>query len=150
MQVKNNYQMEWKVKSRHGIPIEEGVGVFNGDMGIIKEISTFSETLTVEFDDGREAEYTFGQLDELEPAYAVTIHKSQGSEYPAVIIPLLSGPKMLLNKNILYTAITRAKKCVTLIGNEAVFYEMAQNESEQKRYSGLRERLIELEEKENG
>ncbi len=144
MQIKNNYQMEWKVKSSHGVTIEEGIGVFNGDVGIISQINSYSESLTVAFDDGREAEYPFHQLDELELAYAVTIHKSQGSEYPAVILPLLSGPKMLLNKNILYTAITRAKKCVTLIGNEAVFYEMSQNESEQKRYSGLQNRLKEL------
>lgn len=148
MQIKNNYQMEWEIKSSHGVVVDKGIGVFNGDMGIIKLINRFSETVTVLFDDGRETEYSFKQLDELELAYAITIHKSQGSEYPAVLIPLLGGPKMLLNKNILYTAITRARKCVTLIGNESVFYEMSQNENQQKRYSGLKNRLLEqMEEK---
>ena len=115
MQVRNNYQLEWEIRGRYGIPIEKGVGVFNGDTGIIKTINEFAETAEVEFEDGRWAEYSFKQLDELELAYAVTIHKSQGSEYPAVIIPLLSGPRMLMNRNLLYTAVTRARKCVTVV-----------------------------------
>ena len=144
MQVRNNYQLEWEIRGRYGIPIEKGVGVFNGDTGIIKTINEFAETAEVEFEDGRWAEYSFKQLDELELAYAVTIHKSQGSEYPAVIIPLLTGPRMLMNRNLLYTAVTRARKCVTLVGDEKAFYNMEANVNEQKRYSGLRDRLEEL------
>lgn len=143
MQTKNNYQLEWEVRSRFGLSIDKGMGIFNGDMGIIREINDFAETMTVEFDEGRMVDYSFKLLDELELAYAITIHKSQGSEYPAVVIPLLSGPMMLLNRNLLYTAVTRAKKCVTLVGNDATFYEMVANTSQQKRYSGLRNRLLE-------
>ena len=121
--------------------MDKGTGVFNGDMGIIREINDFSETMTVEFDEGRQVEYPYKLLDELELAYAITIHKSQGSEYPAVVIPLLSGPAMLMNRNLLYTAVTRARHCVTLVGNEATFYGMVRNTSQQKRYSGLRARL---------
>ena len=128
MQVRNNYQLEWEIRGRYGIPIEKGVGVFNGDTGIIKTINEFAETAEVEFEDGRWAEYSFKQLDELELAYAVTIHKSQGSEYPAVIIPLLSGPRMLMNRNLLYTAVTRARKCVTVVGSEETFRDMIRNE----------------------
>ena len=144
MQIKNNYQAEWKVRSRYNIPIEKGLGVFNGDMGLVREINTFSETLTVEYEEGRMVEYPFKELDQLELAYAITIHKSQGSEYPAVIIPLLTGPRMLMNRNLLYTAVTRARKCVTLVGDEKAFYNMEANVNEQKRYSGLRDRLEEL------
>lgn len=137
MQIKNNYQLEWEVRSRYGLAIDKGMGVFNGDMGIIKEINEFAETLTVEFEEGRMVEYSFKLLEELELAYAITIHKSQGSEYPAVVIPLLNGPKMLMNRNLLYTAVTRARKCVTIVGDETVFAEMEENISEQIRYSGL-------------
>ncbi len=144
MQIKNNYQAEWEIRSRYGIPVEKGLGVFNGDMGIVREINTFAGELTVEFEEGRMVAYSFKQLDELELAYAITIHKAQGSEYPAVVIPLLGGPKMLMNRNLLYTAVTRARKCVTLVGDERTFYKMVQNESEQRRYTGLRERLEEL------
>lgn len=144
MQIKNNYQVEWEVRSRYNIPIEKGLGVFNGDMGLVREINTFSETLTVEYEEGRMVEYPFKELDQLELAYAITIHKSQGSEYPAVIIPLLTGPRMLMNRNLLYTAVTRARKCVTLVGDEKAFYNMEANVNEQKRYSGLRDRLEEL------
>ena len=143
MQTKNNYQLEWEIKSRFGLPIDKGMGIFNGDTGIIREINDFSETLTVEFDEGRMVEYSFKLLEELELAYAMTIHKSQGSEYPAVVIPLLSGPQMLMNRNLLYTAVTRAKKCVTLVGDEETFAAMIQNTSQQKRYSGLCDRLKE-------
>ncbi len=138
MQIKNNYQAEWEIRGKYGIPVEKGVGIFNGDMGIIREINTYAESMSVEFDEGRFVEYSFKQLEELELAYAITIHKSQGSEYPAVVIPLLAGPRMLMNRNLLYTAVTRARKCVTLVGMPQVFYQMVDNEFEQKRYSNLR------------
>lgn len=143
MQIKNNYQLEWEIRGLYGIPVEKSVGVFNGDTGIIKEINTFAETITVEFDERRFVEYSFKQLEELELAYAITIHKAQGSEYPAVIIPLLSGPKMLMNRNLLYTAVTRARKCVTLVGDEKVFAEMENNKMEQSRYTTLDLRIKE-------
>ena len=144
MQIKNNYQLEWEICSKYGIAIDKGMGVFNGDMGIIRKINAYQEVVTVEFDECKMVDYTFKQLDELELAYAITIHKSQGSEYPAVVIPLLTGPKMLMNRNLLYTAVTRAKKCVTLVGNDATFHQMIENASEQKRYTGLKERLEEV------
>ena len=144
MQIKNNYQLEWEVRGRYGITADKGTGVFNGDMGVIKEINLFAELLTVEFDEGRCVEYSFKQLEELELAYAITIHKAQGSEYPAVVIPLLTGPRMLLNRNLLYTAVTRARRCVTIIGSETTFRAMVENESEQSRYSGLRDRIREV------
>ena len=144
MQVKNNYQIDWETRGAYGIPIDKGQGIFNGDMGIIREINTFAEQMTIEFDDGKFVEYPFTQLEELELAYAVTVHKSQGSEYPAVIIPLLSGPQMLMNRNLLYTAVTRAKSCVTVVGSEAVFNQMIDNTFEQKRYTTLKERIREL------
>ncbi len=143
MQVKNNYQLEWEIRTKYGIPIEKGTGIFNGDTGIIEEINDFAETMTISFDEGKKIEYSFKNLEELELAYAITIHKSQGSEYPAVVIPLLTGPRMLMNRNLLYTAVTRAKKCVTIVGNEETFEMMIQNNSEQKRYSGLKDRLTE-------
>ena len=143
MQIKNNYQLEWEVRDRYGIPVDKGTGVFNGDIGFIREINTFAETVTVEFDDRRMVEYDFKLLDELELAYAVTIHKSQGSEYPAVLIPLLAGPKMLMNRNLLYTAVTRAKKCVTLVGSDEVFAQMVANKMQQSRYTSLKNRLQE-------
>ncbi len=143
MQIKNNYQLEWEVRSRYGLAIDKGTGIFNGDMGIIQKISEYQETVSVEFDEGRLVEYSFKQLDELELAYAITIHKSQGSEYPAVVIPLLAGPKMLMNRNLLYTAVTRAKRCVTLVGSDVAFKEMIANVSEQKRYTGLKDKLKE-------
>lgn len=145
MQVKNNYQLEWEIRSKYGLAIDKGMGIFNGDTGIIKSISAYQEIMAVEFDEGRTVEYSFKQLDELELAYAITIHKSQGSEYPAVVIPLLTGPRMLMNRNLLYTAVTRAKKCVTLVGNDATFQGMIANVSEQKRYTGLKDRLRALE-----
>ena len=146
MQIRNNYQLEWEIRGNYGIPVEKGVGVFNGDTGILRSINDFAETAEVEFEDGRHAEYSFKQLEELELAYAITIHKSQGSEYPAVVIPLLSGPKMLLNRNLLYTAVTRARKCVTVVGSEETFAEMIRNEKQQKRFSSLDIRIRELEE----
>ena len=148
MQVKNNYQLEWEILGRYKIPVDKGVGVFNGDTGIMTEINEFAETATVEFEDGRQAQYSFKQLEELELAYAVTIHKSQGSEYPAVILPILSGPRMLMNRNLLYTAVTRARKCVTVVGSENTFAEMIRNEKQQQRYSSLDRRIRELDEAE--
>ena len=145
MQIKNNYQLEWEVRDRYGIPVEKGTGVFNGDIGFIREINTFAETLTVEFDDKRMVEYDFKQLDELELAYAITVHKAQGSEYPAVLIPLLAGPKMLMNRNLLYTAVTRARKCVTVVGSEEVFAQMIANRLQQNRFTSLKDRLMEWE-----
>ena len=146
MQIRNNYQMEWEIRGRYGIPIEKGIGIFNGDTGILRTINEFAETAEVEFEDGRWAEYSFKQLEELELAYAITIHKSQGSEYPAVVIPILSGPKMLLNRNLLYTAVTRARKCVTVVGSEETLREMIRNEKQQQRYSSLDQRICEMEE----
>lgn len=143
MQTKNNYQLEWEICTKFGLTVDKGMGIFNGDMGIIKEINDFAETMTVEFDEGRKVEYSYKLLDELELAYAITIHKSQGSEYPAVVIPLLNGPSMLMNRNLLYTAVTRARKCVTLVGNDTTFNQMIQNTSQQKRYSGLCDRIRE-------
>lgn len=144
MQIKNNYQMEWEICNRYGIPVETGSGVFNGDMGIIREINDYAELLTVEFDEGKRIEYSFKQLEELDLAYAITIHKSQGSEYPAVVIPMFSGPRMLMTRNLIYTAVTRARACVCLVGLPEIFRTMAGNCSEQKRYCGLKARIEEL------
>ncbi len=144
MQIKNNYQLEWEIRNRYGIPVDKGEGVFNGDTGIIRQVNTFAETLEVEFDEGRMVEYSFKQLEELELAYAITIHKSQGSEYPAVVIPVYSGPRMLMTRNLIYTAVTRARKCVCLVGSPEMFQFMVNNETEQKRYSGLRDRILEI------
>ena len=145
MQIKNNYQMEWEVRGKYGIPVDKGCGVFNGDMGIIREINTYAEMLTVEFDERRFVEYSFKQLEELELAYALTVHKSQGSEYPAVILPLLNGPRMLMNRNLLYTAVTRARCCVTVVGSPYAFNQMIDNKYEQMRYTSLKQRICELE-----
>ncbi len=142
MQIRNNYKAEWAIKNRQGNTIEEGLGVFNGDLGIVRQINTYAERVVVVFDENREVEYPFTNLDELELAYATTIHKSQGSEYPAVIIPLLSGPGILCNRNLLYTAVTRAQKCVAIIGRSHMVSQMIHNETEQKRYTGLKECLM--------
>ncbi len=144
MQIKNNYQIEWEIVSKYNIPIDKGMGVFNGDTGIIKAINESAQNILVEFDDARQVTYSFSQLEELELAYAVTIHKSQGSEYPAVVMPLLSGPRMLFNRNLLYTGITRAKNCVTILGSSQTVSSMIENESEQQRYTGLKERIQEM------
>ncbi|HBN57450.1 MAG TPA: ATP-dependent RecD-like DNA helicase [Lachnospiraceae bacterium] len=145
MQIKNNYQMEWEATNRYGIAIDKGTGIFNGDMGVIRRIDLVAETVEVLFDDYRTVNYEYGQLEELELAYAVTIHKSQGSEYPAVVLPLLTGPRMLLNRNLLYTAVTRARSCVTVVGSDRTFHQMIENISEQARYSGLADRIKEAE-----
>lgn len=144
MQIKNDYQLEWEIRNKYNLTMASGLGVFNGDTGIIRTINTYNETLEVEFEDRKMVTYTFKQLDEIELAYAVTIHKSQGSEYPAVIIPLLTGPRPLMNRNLLYTAVTRAKKCVCIVGSDDTFNYMVANENEQKRYSGLKYKITEL------
>lgn len=144
MQIKNNYQLEWEVSTRFGLTVDKGLGVFNGDMGIIREIHLYDETVEVEYDEGRRVKYPFDMTEELELAYAITVHKSQGSEYPAVIIPLLPGPRLLYNRNLLYTAVTRAKKCLTIVGSDTTFQEMIQNKREQDRYTSLAERIQEF------
>ncbi len=143
MQIKNDYQLEWEIQGAYGITVQRGMGVFNGDMGKVVSINSFSELLTVEYEEGKRVDYSFKQLDELELAYATTIHKAQGSEYPAVVIPLLGGPKMLMTRNLLYTAVTRAKKCVTLMGSSAVFQAMIDNQTEEQRYTSLAKRIQE-------
>lgn len=144
MQIKNNYQLEWEVQTKYGLTVDSGQGIFNGDMGVVSAISRYDETIEVEYDEHRKVKYPFEMVDELELAYAITVHKSQGSEYPAVIIPLLPGPRLLYTRNLLYTAVTRAKKCLTIVGSESVFQEMIQNESEQRRYTSLAERIQEF------
>ena len=144
MQIKNNYQLEWEISTRYGMTIDKGLGVFNGDMGIVCEINTYEETVTVEYDEKKKVKYPYQLLDELELAYAVTIHKSQGSEYPAVVIPLLQGPRQLYHRNLLYTAVTRARKCVTLVGSDTVFQDMIHNTNEQNRNTSLAERIREI------
>lgn len=144
MQIKNNYQMEWEIRSKYGIPMETGLGVFNGDVGIIKNMNLFSEELEVEFDEQRIVKYSFKQVEELELAYAITVHKAQGSEYPAVVLPIHSGPRMLMSRNLLYTGITRAKSCVCVVGVPEAVWQMTDNEFEQKRYSGLKDRIVEI------
>ncbi|MDD3745762.1 MAG: ATP-dependent RecD-like DNA helicase [Anaerostipes sp.] len=144
MQIKNNYQQEWKVKNQKGFTVDEGLGVFNGDMGRINQINEYTEKVTVVFDDIRVVEYPFAMLDELELAYAVTIHKSQGSEYPAVVMPLLTGPRVLFNRNLLYTGVTRAKSCIAIVGRKHTVGEMIANVNEQRRYSTLRQRICEI------
>ena len=144
MQIKNNYQLTWEIKSKYGIVQDSGTGVFNGDCGIIREINVFAELLTVEYEEGKMVEYPFSGLDELEHAYAITIHKSQGSEYPAVVMPILTGPRMLFNRNLLYTAVTRAKQCVTIVGSSGMVQHMIANVNENKRCSSLDRRICEL------
>jgi exodeoxyribonuclease V alpha subunit len=143
MQIRNNYQLGWEITTKYGLVVDEGVGVFNGDIGRIVEISEYTNSLTVEFEEKKKVKYDFELLDELELAYAITIHKSQGSEYPAVLIPLLQGPKQLFHRNLIYTAVTRAKKCVTIVGCENTFHEMVENGTQIKRYSSLAELLEE-------
>lgn len=144
MQIKNNYQMEWEIRNQKGFTVDKGVGVFNGDIGRITEINDFTEKVTVVFDDSREIQYSYAMLDELELAYAITIHKSQGSEYPAVIMPLLSGPKVLFHRNLLYTGVTRARNCLTIVGDRHTVNSMIQNVNEQRRYSTLAKRIQEI------
>lgn len=144
MQIKNNYQLEWEICTKFGLTVDKGMGIFNGDMGIITAINAYDDTVEVEYDEKRKVKYSFEMLEELELAYAITVHKSQGSEYPAVIIPLLQGPRMLYNRNLLYTAVTRAKKCLTIVGSDITFQEMIQNKDEQNRYTSLAEHIQEF------
>ena len=144
MQIKNNYQLEWEVVSKYGIPIDKGTGIFNGDIGIIRQINEHAQEVVVEYDEHRRVTYAYVQLDEIELAYAVTIHKSQGSEYPAVVMPLLTGPKMLFNRNLLYTGVTRARNCVTILGSSRTLQEMVDNNYQNMRYTGLGDRIREL------
>ena len=144
MQIKNNYQKEWYIYNEKHFPVDKGLGVYNGDIGVIKEIDMFSENFTICFDDGKVSKYEFSEFNEIELAYAITVHKSQGSEYPAVIIPIYKGPAMLMNRNLIYTAITRAKRCVVLVGVPEAFYTMIQNTKEMARYTGLKSRILEL------
>lgn len=144
MQIKNNYQLEWEITTRYGQTIDQGIGVFNGDMGRIAEIDLYQEQIVVEYEEHKKVKYPFQMLDELELAYAVTVHKSQGSEYPAVVIPLLPGPRQLYHRNLLYTAVTRARQCVILVGSEEAFYDMAQNADGQNRYTSLDECIREM------
>ena len=141
MQIKNNYQLEWEIATKYGLVVDAGVGVFNGDIGRIIEINPFDDIVKVEFEEKKVVKYPFQSLDELELAYAVTIHKSQGSEYPAVLIPLLHVPKQLHYRNLIYTAVTRAKKCVTIVGSETTFQEMICNVNEHNRYTSLEEQI---------
>ena len=131
MQIKNNYQKEWTAGSR------QGTGVFNGDIGVVEDIRFFSEEVVVLFDEERKAVYQFSEMNELELAYAITVHKSQGSEYPAIVIPLWRVPPLLVYRSLIYTAITRARSCVCLVGDPAVFQQMIDNKREQQRYSSL-------------
>lgn len=148
MQTRNNYQMEWEIPGNFGMPIEKGAGVFNGDFGVIADVDTELAELIVRFDEDKVVHYPFTQLEDLELAYAITVHKSQGSEYPAVILPLLSGPSGLFNRNLLYTAITRARKCVVILGERETIAQMEQNISQYTRYSGLKDRILEMKQEE--
>ncbi|MGN0314755.1 MAG: ATP-dependent RecD-like DNA helicase, partial [Fusicatenibacter sp.] len=144
MQIRNNYQLEWEIRGANQIVVEKGMGVFNGDIGVIRSMNPYTEIITVEYDEGKFADYTFKQADELELAYATTIHKAQGSEYPAVILPILGGPRMLMTRNLLYTAVTRARKCVTIVGSDVTFDAMIENHIEENRYTTLTQRICEL------
>ena len=144
MQTRNNYQIEWEIRGNYGMKVDSGNGVFNGDCGVIRSIDTKAEIVEVCFDEEKIVEYPFSDLEDLEPAYAVTVHKSQGSEYPAVILPLLSGPAGLFNRNLLYTAVTRARDCVVILGSRQAVAAMTANVRENRRYTGLKERIHEI------
>ena len=144
MQIRNNYQAQWEVVGKYNVAIDSGMGIFNGDMGIVREINEYSQELVVEYDEHRRVRYPFSDLDEIELSYAITIHKSQGSEYPAVIMPILGGPRMLLNRNLLYTAVTRAKSTVCILGSSQTLFSMVENEQQLKKYTGLMDRIVEF------
>ncbi len=144
MQIRNNYQATWEVMGKYNVPIDSGTGIFNGDMGVITEINEYSQDMIVEFDEGRRVRYPFGELDDIEHAFAITIHKSQGSEYPAVVLPILGGPRVLLNRNLLYTAVTRAKSTVCILGSSQTLLNMVENEEQLRRYTGLKDRITEV------
>ncbi len=142
MQIRNNYKIEWRKNGSVG-QFEDGVGVFNGDFGTILRIIPNERTAVIAFDDGRIAEYAFAQLEEIDLAYCITIHKSQGSEFHTVILPLAGGPAPLLTRNLLYTAVTRAKKLVYCIGRKDTIARMVQNAQKNERNTGLKQRLEE-------
>ncbi len=144
MQIRNDYELVWEKRGAFGLPTEKGSGIFNGDTGVVTEIDLMQDTVTVLYDEERYVEYDPKHLPELELAYAVTVHKSQGSEYPAVILPMYPGPHLLMNRNLLYTAVTRAKKCVCIVGRPEVFAEMVRNGAEKRRCTGLADRITEL------
>ncbi len=144
MQIRNNYQATWEIVGKYNIAVDSGMGVFNGDMGVVKEINEYSQDMVVEFDENKRVRYPFADLDELELSYAITIHKSQGSEYPAVIMPLLGGPRMLLNRNLLYTAVTRAKNTVCILGSSQTVMTMVSNEQQLRRFTGLKDRIKDI------
>lgn len=146
MQTKNNYQLEWEIVSRYNIPIDKGLGIFNGDIGTVLTVDNVNREMIVEFDEQKKVTYTYENIEELELAYAITIHKSQGSEYPAVVLPILSGPRLLFNRNLLYTAITRAKNCVTIVGSREMIAKMIENISEYRRYTSLDRAIGQMEE----
>jgi exodeoxyribonuclease V alpha subunit len=140
MQIKNNYNLCWE-KTGNGSEVVDGIGVFNGDTGIIQTIDNVEQKVVVFFEDEKTVEYDYSILEELEPAFAVTIHKSQGSEFPVVIIPVYPGPQVLMTRNLLYTAVTRAKDLAIIVGTEKTLFEMIQNEKETFRFSGLSDKL---------
>ncbi len=142
MQTRNNYQLEWRKEGVFGW--EKGQGVFNGDIGFVTEIDPQERTITVCFDDEREAVYEGGDVDDLELAYCISVHKSQGSEFPVVVMPVVGGPPMLLTRNLLYTAVTRARQLVMLVGREAAIDRMIANADTRRRYTALCERLRQL------
>ena len=142
MQTRNNYQLEWSKEGVFGW--EDGQGVFNGDIGFVTEIDPQEHTLRVRFDDDRVATYEGGDVDDLELAYCISVHKSQGSEFPVVILPAVGGPPMLLTRNLLYTAVTRARRLVMIVGREAAIDQMIANVNTRKRYSALRWRLEQM------
>ncbi len=141
IQTKNDYQLAWIRKTGSGW--EEGAGVFNGDIGFITAVDPESNTLTVLFDEEKEAEYEAGDLESLEPAYCLSVHKSQGSEFPVIVMPVTGGPPMLLTRNLLYTAMTRAKSMVVLVGSEEIIRRMVENNHVARRYTTLALRLAE-------
>lgn len=142
MQIKNNYTIEWTRPALRGL--ENGAGVFNGDLGTLMSIDPGTNLIEVLFDDERTAFYDYSQLEELDLAYCVSIHKSQGSEFPVVLLPLAGGPPMLMTRNLLYTAVTRARNRVVIIGRQATVQQMTANVLERKRYSALATVLREL------
>ena len=144
MQIKNNYQTAWETRGMFGIAVAAGEGVFNGDMGIIVSINEFTKVMTVLFDDEKYVEYEPASLEELELAYAVTVHKSQGSEYTAAVIVVFPGPPVLFTRNLLYTALTRAKKCTVITGERTAFENMIDNDREEFRYTALKDRILEV------
>ena len=142
MQIRNDYSLEWEIRGDYDVSLKEGTGIFNGDIGIVRKINKEYRIVEVVFDDGRLVYYPVEKLEELELSYAVTIHKSQGSEYPVVILPILDGPRQLFNRNLLYTAVTRAKQCVIIVGCGSKVMEMIDTDSELHRYTSLRQRII--------